>query len=60
MQCLDKEKYDVFRTRLPNLDIRHDKNFTGPKRGRKRRYKIKYWGRFQRLIDKLTSETGEK
>lgn len=56
MQCLDKEKYDVFRTERPNLDIRHDKNFTGPKRGRKRRFKIKYWGRFQNLIDRYANK----
>ena len=47
---LDKEKYDVFRTRISNLDIRHDRNFTGPKRGRHRRYWVKYWGRFEKII----------
>ena len=31
-------RYDhkVFRTDLPNVDIRHGTNFTGPKRGKKR------------------------
>jgi len=48
---LDKEKYDVFRTKIPNLDVRHDSNFTGPKRGKKRRWKIKYWGKFEDLIN---------
>jgi hypothetical protein len=48
---LDKEKYDVFKTKTPNLDVRHDGNFTGAKRGRHRRYKIKYWGRFEELIN---------
>ena len=37
----------TFRTRLPNLDIRHGTNFTGPKRGARRRYELPYWGRFE-------------
>jgi len=48
---LDKEKYGVFKTELPNLDIRHDSNFTGPKRGKRRTYEVHPWGRFQDLID---------
>jgi len=48
---LDKEKYDIFKTEIPNLDIRHDNNFTGPKRGRKRTFNDKYWGRFEDLIN---------
>ena len=40
----------VFKTRLPNVDIRHGSNFTGPKRGKKRRYEIPYWGRFDELL----------
>ena len=47
---LEKEKYGVFKTRIPNLDIRHDGNFTGPRRGRKRRYDLKGWGRFEDMI----------
>ena len=48
---LDQEKYDVFKTKIPNLDIRHDNNFTGPKRGKKRTYEVPYWGRFERIMN---------
>lgn len=47
---LDKEKYGTFKTEVPNLDIRHDGNFTGPKRGKKRTYDVHPWGRFEDLI----------
>ena len=47
---LSKEKYKTFNTTLPNLDVRHDNNFTGPKRGRKRTYSIPYWGKFSDVI----------
>ena len=47
---IDAEKYEVFRTKIPNLDIRHDSNFTGPKRGKKRTWDIPYWGKFKDLI----------
>ena len=45
-------RYDhkVFKTVLPNVDIRHGSNFTGPKRGKKRRYEIPYWGRFDEVM----------
>ena len=48
--ALDAEKYEVFKTKIPNLDIRHDSNFTGPKRGKKRTWEIPYWGKFKDLI----------
>lgn len=41
---------DFFRTELPNLDIRHSSNFTGPKRGKNRTYDLPYWGRFADLF----------
>jgi hypothetical protein len=47
---LDKYEHKTFRTELPNLDIRHATNFTGPKRGKRRRYELPYWGRFEELI----------
>jgi hypothetical protein len=47
---LDEEKYDTFKTEIPNLDIRHDGNFTGPKRGIKRTYELPYWGKFEDLM----------
>ena len=42
-------RYDhkIFRTNIPNIDIRHGTNFSGPKRGKKRRYELPYWGRFE-------------
>lgn len=40
-----------FRTELPNLDIRHGSNFTGPKRGTKRRYELPYWGKFSEVMN---------
>ena len=40
----DKQKADMFKTECPNVDIRHSKNFSGPKRGKKRCYRIPYWG----------------
>ena len=49
-EALELEQYATFKTELPNLDVRHDGNFTGPKRGRKRCYKIPYWGRFEDLL----------
>lgn len=47
---LDAEKYDTFKTKIPNLDIRHGNNFTGPKRGRNRTYDLKPWGKFKDII----------
>ena len=33
-----------FKTRVPNIDIRHENNFTGPRRGNKRRFSLDPWG----------------
>ena len=44
---LTKYEHKTFKTELPNLDIRHGTNFTGPKRGTKRRYELPYWGRWE-------------
>lgn len=46
-------KYDsvFFETTLPNLDIRHGTNFTGPKRGKRRCYTLPYWGKFADLLE---------
>lgn len=45
-------RYDhkVFKTEVPNVDIRHGTNFTGPKRGKKRCYTLPYWGRFEEVM----------
>ena len=47
---LDAAKAETFRTRQPNLDIRHKNNFTGPKRGKNRRYSLEPWGDFKTLM----------
>jgi len=49
---LELERYETFRTEVPNLDVRHDSNFTGPKRGKKRTFEVPYWGRFEDLINR--------
>jgi hypothetical protein len=51
LEYLTYYKHATFKTRLPNLDIRHGTNFTGPKRGGKRRYSLSYWGRFADLLE---------
>lgn len=33
-----------FSTKIPNIDIRHGDNFTGPRRGNKRRFVLDPWG----------------
>jgi hypothetical protein len=35
-----------FRTEIPNVDIRHDTNLTGPRRGTNRTFELSTWGRF--------------
>jgi hypothetical protein len=47
---LVKNSSDGFETTIPNLDIRHGTNFTGPKRGNKRRYTLPYWGEFKQYL----------
>lgn len=37
-----------FKTEIPNVDIRHGSNFSGPKRGKKRCWGIPYWGNLNR------------
>lgn len=48
-----KYKTEYFRTEIPNLDIRHGNNFTGPKRGNDRRYDMLYWGKFSDLFARV-------
>ena len=45
-----KADYKYFRTKLPNLDIRHDCNFTGARRGKKRCYELPYWGKLEEVL----------
>ena len=51
---IELERAETFSLKIANLDVRHGGNFTGPRRGRERRYKIKYWGKFEDLINKKT------
>jgi hypothetical protein len=50
LDYLTRYEHKTFKTRLPNLDIRHGTNFTGPKRGSRRRYELPYWGKFEDVI----------
>lgn len=35
-----------WKTKIPNLDIRHGDNFTGQRRGYRRTWELPYWGKF--------------
>ena len=43
----DTHKAVAFRTEIPNIDIRHGKNFTGNRKAGNRCYELPYWGKFQ-------------
>lgn len=47
---LDLERAEMFRTKIPNLDIRHSANFTGPKRGSRRTWELEPWGKLADLM----------
>lgn len=49
---LTKYLCEGFQTELPNIDIRHDSNFTGPKRGKDRCYSLPYWGEFKTIMER--------
>jgi len=46
---IDPEKLETFETIKPNVDIRHNHNFTGPRRGRNRTFELKPWGKFENI-----------
>ena len=48
---LKKFKSEFFKTKNPNIDIRHKNNFTGPRRGKNRCFSIPYWGEFSKIIE---------
>ena len=50
---LEREKYAVWRSEVPILDIRHDRNFTGPRRGKKRVWELPYWGKFEDIMKEV-------
>jgi len=37
-------------TSIPNIDIRHGGNFTGPRRGRSRKYELEPWGTINQVL----------
>lgn len=41
-----------FSTEKPNIDIRHGKNFTGPRRGKKRTRTLHYWGTWRDIMQR--------
>lgn len=49
-EYLEIEVSDVWRGAEPNLDIRHQGNFTGPKRGKNRTYDLAPWGDFKNYM----------
>jgi len=57
---LNNEKYSSFKTKLPNLDVRHDNNLTGPKRGGERRWDLSPWGNFKEMVDKYGRNKKQK
>lgn len=42
-----------FKTKLPNIDIRHGNNFTGPRRGRQKTLTLAPWGTIQSITTNL-------
>lgn len=46
-------KYNAkrFATTTPNIDIRHGNNFTGARRGNRRRYALAPWGRMEDIFE---------
>ena len=44
-------KGENFRTKIPNVDIRHEHNFTKNRRGPKRKYELPYWGRMKDVLN---------
>jgi hypothetical protein len=47
---LTKFSAETFKTKNPNLDVRHGSNFTGPKRGKNRTFILPFWGEFKNVI----------
>lgn len=53
---LTQFKSESFNTVNPNLDIRHKTNFTGPRRGKKRRYYLEPWGEFKNIWQQMKTK----
>jgi len=52
-QYLTKYTAKRFRTKIPNLDLRHSDNFTGQRRGKNRTYDLPPWGRLEDVLGTL-------
>ena len=39
-----------FKTKIPNIDVRHGGNYTGHRRGKKRRFELEPWGRLDEIL----------
>jgi hypothetical protein len=46
-------KYEAkgFKTKVPMIDIRHETNYTGPRRGNHRRLELKPWGKLETVLN---------
>lgn len=52
-EYIEKYKGKNFNTKLPNIDIRHEHNFTRNRRGSKRVWELPYWGKAKDVISWL-------
>jgi hypothetical protein len=50
MHYVDTYKCIEFKTKLPNIDVRHSNNYTGPHRGKKRCHSLEPWGTMEEII----------
>jgi len=48
---LPDHPHQRFTTKIPSLDIRHNDNFTGSKRGKKRCWELPYWGKLEDIME---------
>jgi hypothetical protein len=49
-EYITKYKGENWRSTIPNIDIRHDNNFTKNRRGSKRTYELPYWGKMEDVL----------
>ena len=49
-EYITKYKGETWSSKLPNIDIRHNDNFTKNRRGRKRRFELPYWGKIEDIL----------
>lgn len=51
-----KWKAEKFNSAMPNLDLRHGKNFSGNRTSKNQAWDIPYWGKFDEYIKRLMNE----